>query len=206
MQGKWRVQITIVLVVICCLARAQAQDVPGGWTLTRPNEEVRVTPLPSVAASRSPSDVLLASVEIASMDPAVCCGRNSALEDEAVLGGNTSLKELGEKLRGKHYLDSGQTITVTDQYWSGAAANAGWIIGSLAAQRPLLLDWDDHVYVIYGAVFDEYAYSSGGVTDVVKKLLLVDTRYSGKRRYVVFDRQSDDWNKVTGLLALNVTR
>jgi hypothetical protein len=114
--------------------------------------------------------------------------------------------ELGAKIRGKHYLDSGGSIVVTDQYWPGASVNPGGIIGSLVAQRPLLMDWDGHLYVVYGALFDEYRYDDGRLEWVIKKLSLVDTRFSDKRRYVSFDRQTDDWGKVTGLLALTITR
>jgi hypothetical protein len=117
-----------------------------------------------------------------------------------------SLKEAGEKLRGKHYLDSGETILVADQYWPGASVNPEGIIGSLIAQHPLLMDWDGHLYVLYGAVFDEYRYYDGRIDWVIKKLALVDTRFSDKRRYVSFDRQTDDWSKVSGLLALTITR
>jgi len=204
---KWYFRRSTLLLAIFCCVSAWGQDIPGGWVLTRPNQEVRVAPLPAlVADSKNGSDVMLASVAIAVMDPAVCCGRKSALEDQAALAEGSSLKELGEKLRGKHYLDSGETIFVADQYWSGAAANAGSIVASLAMQHPLLMDWDGHIYVVYGAVFDEYRYSDGVISDVIKKLLLVDTRFSGKRRYVAFDRQTDDWGKVTGLLQLTVTR
>jgi hypothetical protein len=206
-QLKLRVSTLLLVIVSCCVNAHTQQDVPGGWVLTRPNQEVRIVPLPAaVADSKSDSDVMVADVAIAVMDPDVCCGRKSALEDQAALAAGTSLKQLGEKLRGKHYLDSGETIVVTDNYWSGASVNAESIVASLVAQHPLLMDWDGHLYVVYGALFDEYAYSSGGVSDVIKKLLLVDSRYAGKRRYVSFDRQTDDWGKVTGLLALTITR
>jgi hypothetical protein len=205
MLSRMRFASTSLLLICCCMS-AMSQDIPTGWVLTRPNQEIRVSLLAStVAASKDDADVLLASVEVAVMDPAVCCGRKSALEDEAILAQQTSLKQLGEKLRGKHYLDSGETITLNDQYWAGTSVNAENIVGCLGQQRPLLMEWDEHLYVVYGAVFDEYDYS-GAVTDVIKKLLLLNMRYSGKRRYITFDRQTDDWGKVKGLLALAVTR
>jgi hypothetical protein len=206
-QCKWYFRPSALLFIVSCCVGAWGQDIPSGWVLTRPNQEARVAPLPAIVAdSKDGSDVMLASVAVAAMDPAVCCGRKSALEDQAAVAEGTSLKELGEKLRGKHYLDSGGTILVADQYWSGASSNAGNIVSSLMAQHPLLMDWDGQVYVVYGAVFDEYRYSDGGISDVIKKLLLVDTRFSGKRRYVSFDRQTDDWSKVSGLLQLTITR
>ena len=195
---------SLLLVIVACAASAAAQDVPGGWVLTRPNQEMRITSLSAIVAdSRSASDVMVADVAIALMDPEVCCGRKSALED-SVRG--ASLKDLGENLRGKHYLDSGESIVVTDHYWPAANVHAEEIVNLLANQQPLLMDWDGHLYVVYGAEFDEYAYSSGGRADIIKKLLLVDTRYSGRRRYLSFDRQNDDWGKVTGLLALTISR
>jgi hypothetical protein len=148
---------------------------------------------------------MMAALTIAVMDPDVCCGRNSALEDQAASAG-TSLKELGEKLRGKHYLDGGLPFSVADQFWSGASVNAENIVSSLIEQHPLLMQWNDHVFVVYGAEFDEYKSSTGSSMHVIRKLLLVDTRFSDGRRCISFNRQTDDWSKVTGLLALTITR
>jgi hypothetical protein len=41
---------------------------------------------------------------------------------------------------------------------------------------------------------------------VIVKLLLVDTRVDDDRGAFTFNRQADDWNKVSGLLSLTVTR
>jgi len=185
---------------------ADAQTESDGYVV-HPYQEVRVASLPStVADSTSESAVLAASVATAVMKPDVCCDRRSALEDQVASANKASLKELGEKLRGKHYLDSGSPILVADQYWSRSSVSAEDIIGSLMAQRPLLMDWNGRLYVLYGAVFDEYKYYSGKSTHVIRALLLVDARFSDRRRYVSFNRQTDDWGKVTGLLALAITR
>jgi hypothetical protein len=77
--------------------------------------------------------------------------------------------------------------------------NAEDIIGPLMAQHPLLMDWNRPLYVLYGVVFDEYRYQ-GGTVHAIHTLLLVDTRLSDRQRYVSFNRQTDDWGKVTGLL------
>ena len=73
-------------------------------------------------------------------------------------------------------------------------------------QHPLLIDWNGHLYVLYGAVFDEYVYSNSTTQHVLKTLSLIDTRYSDERRYVSFNRQNDDWGKLTGSLTLSITR
>jgi hypothetical protein len=54
-------------------------------------------------------------------------------------------------------------------------------------------------------MFDEYRYQSGTV-HALCMLLLIDTRFRDRRRYVSFDRQADDSEKVTGLLALTIKR
>jgi hypothetical protein len=134
----------------------------GVLYVVHPNQEVKVVALPSaVATSTSESAVLAASIATALMEPDVCCGRNSALEDRIPSARGLSLKELGERLRGKHYLDDGLPILIADQYWSGASVKAEDIISSLMTQHPLLMDWNGRLYVLYGAVFDEYIYFSG---------------------------------------------
>ena len=163
--------------------------------------------------------MLAASVAAAVMDPDVCCGRNSALEDPITVassptGGEISLRAVGQRLRGKHYLDSGAPVFVADQYWPAApieqnSVKAGDIIASLLAQRPLLMNWDGHLYVVYGALYDVCAAGSldypGYNFPAIRTFLLVDTRFSDRRRYVSFNRQTDDWGKVTGFLALAIT-
>jgi hypothetical protein len=198
--------LTLLFVAIMCCA-VRAQDQPNGGYVVHPNQEVRVASLPStVASSTSESAVLTASLTTAIMQPDVCCDRNSALEARIPSARNMSLKDLGEKLRGKHYLESGLSVQVTDQYWSGASVNIEDIIISLTAQHPLLMEWNGHLYVVYGAVFNEYVYNSGLIQHILKTLLLIDVRFSDQRRYVTFNRQTDDWGKVTELLALTVTR
>jgi len=209
MQFKLQPPASILLLMITesCCVNANSQTDVGPSYVFHPNQEVRVAALPSaVAVSTSESAVLAASVATAVMERDVCCGPNSALEDQVASANKVSLRELGQKLRGKHYLDDGSSMIVADQYWSGASVNAEDIISSLMAQRPLLMDWSDHLYVLYAAVFDEYIAYSGPNIHVIHTLLLVDTRFSDRRRYVSFDRQTDDWGKVTGLLALAITR
>lgn len=207
MRFKLRLPASTLLlaIVISCCVSANGQD-DGDGCVFHPNQEVRVVSLPSVVAdSPSESAAFAASIATELMERDVCCGRNSALEDQVTGAKGLSLKELGEKLRGKHYLDDGLPIFITDQYWSGASVNPEGIIGTLKVQRPLLMDWNGHLYVLYGAVFDENLCTDEALHSI-HTLLLIDTRFSDHRRYVTFDRQTDDWGKVSGLLALAVTR
>jgi len=196
----------IVIVIFCSVSAHGQLDGAEGYTF-HPNQVIQVASLPSVVAdSTADADVLTASVASAVMDPDVCCDRKSALVDQLGSVTTSSLQAVGEELRGKHYLDSGASIVISDQFWAGAAIHAEEIIATLAAQRPLMMVWKGHLYVVSGAIFDEYLYYSGANMCVIHKLLLVDTRFSGKRRHVTFDRQTDDWSNVSGLLSLAITR
>jgi len=200
-----RLSLLAFLALVAVSTSAQDQQTEG--YVVHPNQEVRVASLPSVVAdSSSDTSVLAASVAIAVGDPAICCERNSTLVDQVGSVTNFSLRELGEKVRGKHYLDSGNSITITDQYWPASGTSPEQIVGALLAQRPLLMLWNDRLFVVYGAVFNEYVYDSGTRTRAIQKLLLLDTRFDDDRRRVTFDRQTDDWGKVSGLLALTITK
>lgn len=195
-----------LLILIFCSPAANGQT-EGQSYVIHPDQEVQVASLPLIVAdSSSDADLLTASVATAVMNPEICCGRKSALADQVGTVTRFSLEELGAKLRGKHDLDNGESIVIRDEYWPGAGVNAEKIVGTLQAQRPFLMTWNGHLYVLYGAVFDQYVYDDGGIMHVIEKLLLLDPRFDDDRRYVTFNRQTDDWSKVSGLLSLTITK
>jgi hypothetical protein len=169
-----------------------------------PNQEVRVSDLPSLTAkSTNASDVLATSVEIIFRDKEVCCGKNSALEDRVQSADPLSLKDVGDKLQGRHVLSDGRPIMVTAEYLPAASVNSGALISALMEKRAPLMEWNSHLYVVYGVIFDETLdYSTGARSDAIRKFLLLDTRFSDERREVSFNRLTDDWGKVQGLLML----
>lgn len=168
-----------------------------------PNVEIRVSDLPALTAkSRDPSDVLAASVEISFRDKHICCGKNSVLEDDIQRPDPKSLKDVGAKLQGRHLLSDGRPIMVTAEYVPATEVNPGQIIGSLREKRLPLTEWDSHIYVLYGAIFDETLDPETGTVDAIHKLLFLDTRFADARREVIFNRDTDDWGKMQGLLML----
>ena len=192
--------------VLICLATlsAFAQDEPA--YVFHPNQEVHVTHLPALTAeSRNPSAVLAAALETILRDKAVCRGKDSALED-TLLAAPTSLQELRAKLQGKHVLSDGRSVTVSAEYVPQSSITPDLMISALSDQHALLIRWKSHFYVLYGAIFDETVYSSGQRQFAVHKLLLLDPRFSDRRRQTEFNRDSDDWGKVEGLLTLAVAR
>jgi hypothetical protein len=170
-----------------------------------PNHEIRINDLPTLTAkSRDASAVLATSLEIVFRDTEICCGKDSALEDSVQRADPRSLKDVGDKLRGRHLLSDGRSIMVMAEVWPAAAGNAssGSPISEIMEKRPLLMEWNSHWYVVYGVNYGEIVAADGTQSETILKFLLLDTRYSDERRSVSFDRQTDDWGKVQGLLML----
>ncbi len=172
-----------------------------------PNKEVRIADLPSVTAkSKDASDVLAASVEIILRDQQVCCGKDSALEDDIQRADRKSLKDVGNKLQGRHLLSDCRPITVTAEYVPASSVNPSNLIATLTEKQAPLLEWNSHLYVVYGVIFDLTVDDTNQAkTYAIRKVLLLDPRFSDHCREVAFDRQTDDWGKVQGLLMLKAT-
>jgi hypothetical protein len=197
---------SVLLSLASCLAFGQ--ETPGGWKVYRPNQEVRVPQLPQLMArTHDLSDVLLTSLDIVFHDPGVCCGKDSALEDRALTADPLSLKEIASKIRGRQLLSDGRPITISAELLpTSPSLDISWqIVGLLKDKQALLLVWNSHLYVLHGVVFDEVGSEDGSSAYMIHKLLLLDTRYSDSRREVTFNRDTDDWGKVQGVLRLSVT-
>jgi hypothetical protein len=179
-----------------CLGQVQAYS---------PNQEIRIPNLPLLTAkSRNASDVLAASVEIIFQDGKVCCGKNSALEDNVQAADPKSLKDVANKLQGRHLLSDGRPIMITAEYLAPASVNVSQLMNTLMEKHPLLMEWNSHLYVAYGVIFDQTLDQDGGIMNAIHKIFLLDTRFSAedKRREISFDRLTDDWGKVQGVVML----
>jgi hypothetical protein len=198
--------IFIFLIFVSCLVQGQE----GNASVFLPNQEVRVADLPALTApSKSSSAVLTTVLETVLNDKTVCCGRDSALEDSVLYAAESdpvSLQELSAKLRGRHLLSDGRHITVSAEYFSQSSIYANLIVRTLLDQHAPLIAWKTHLYVLYGAIFDETRYYSGPREYAIHKLFLLDPRFSDQRREIVFNRDIDDWGKVEGLLTLAVSQ
>jgi hypothetical protein len=184
------------VVFVCVVSCAHGQTY-------YPNTELRLNDLPLVTAkSKDPSDVLAASLEIIFRDRDVCCGKNSALEDDVQRADPKSLKDIATRLQGRHLLSDGRPIKVTAEYVPATAIVTGALIGTLNDKQPLLMEWNSHLYVVYGLIYSTTYTDDGGRVDSIFKIFLQDPRFSGQRREVTFDRQTDDWGKAQGLLTL----
>jgi len=169
------------------------------------DQELEVHHLPSLMArSQDPPDVLLTSLDTIIHDRAVCCGKNSALEDSALAADPKSLKDVASKLEGRHLLSDGRPIMVTTEYLPAEQASSGHLITMILNQHAALMEWNSRLYVVHGVVYVWEGYSipdgGGGSMAVMRRLLLWDTRFSDSRREVVFNLNTDDVSKVQGFL------
>ena len=198
---------SVLFIYTLVSGAAQAQESGTTSPVFLVDQEVRVPNLPTLTApSKTRSAVMVTALDTILHEPAVCCGKNSALEDVALyasLANGLSLQELSAKLQGKHLLSDGQPIVVTGQYIPQSSIYVGFIVRTLQDQHALLIEWNSHVYVLYGAIYDETRDPYAGNQDSIHKLFLLDLRFSDQRREVVFDRETDDWGKVGGLLTIS---
>jgi hypothetical protein len=183
---------SLLLIVLSCLAIGQ---------VSYPILEVHISDLPTLRArTKDPSDVLLTSFDIILRDREICCGKDSALADSVEKADPTSLKDIATKLQGRQLLSDGRPIMVTAQYVAPDAIGADALINTLQAKHALLMEWNSHMYVCYGVTYRKDYAEDGAMIDTIQTFLLLDTRYLDSRREVVFNRETDDWKKVQGML------
>lgn len=196
-----------VTALLCLVSLAYRQDVPSSSPAVKPNQEIRVAHLPRLAArSPDPSYVLLTSLDIIFHDHGVCCAKDSALGDSAAAADPSSVKDIIAKLRGRHLFSDGRPVMISVlDLAPQATRNPGTVVRALTNKRAMLLMWNSHLYVLYGALFDEAQYADGSLAESINQLFLLDPRYSDSRREVSFKREKDDWNQVEGLLLLSVS-
>ncbi len=194
------------LVLYCIAFLILVSRFAGGQQVLS-HQEVRVTDLTMrTAQSTDSTDVLAAELETIFHDPAICCERNSALGDTVRSAGSLSLKAISAKLAGRHIMNDGRPIVVAADYLSSESANPDRIIAPLLKNHATLMEWNSHFYVMYGVIFNEIVDpESGQRNHVIHKLLLLDARFADVRREATFNRESDDWKRVQGLLTLSAT-
>ena len=165
-------------------------------------KSVSIDTLPKLMArSHDAPDVLLTSLDTIVHDRDVCCGKDSALEDSAQRADPASLQSVAAKLQGRHLLSDGRPIMVTAQYVAPEAINGSLLVETLRQKHAMLMQWKSHLYVLYGVTYvEDYDPNTGIAVENISRLLLIDARYSDARRNVEFNRVTDDWSQVRGVV------
>jgi hypothetical protein len=193
--------ITLLLLTSCFV---RSQETPA-QNRFRPNQEVRVSGLAAqTATARDPAAVLKASLETILHDPEVCCGNKSALQGAVLSADPLSFKDLSTRLQGKYDLDDGRRSTVTADYVPASSITSSALLLPLLKNRASLVEWKSHLYVLYGAFFDEIYDSDEARIFEIHTLYLLDPRFSDARREATFDRKNVDSNELQSLLVLKL--
>jgi hypothetical protein len=194
-------------VSILFASAAQGQDYGTILSAVHPDQQAIVESVHLQPAIANDSNAAVAAALATVInDPKVCCSENSSLGTAPVTDDRVSLHDLANKVGGRHVLSDGETLNVTANYIPATTLSSDQIILPLMKQQPILMAWKSHLYVLYGAVYDDKVYTDGHHEYVIHKLLLLDPSAAAPNRQAAFDRQKDDWSQVEGLLLLKVAK
>jgi hypothetical protein len=187
-------------VIVSCLTICWAHAQTGNL-----DQEFRIRDLPSLTArSTEASDLLATALEIVFNNRDVCCGKNSAVAEDVPSSDPRSLKDIANKLRGKHLLSDGRTVTVATEYLSPGQVTADHVIYKLREKHAPLMIWNSQLYVVEGVTY-VVTPNRGAKSYFLHKFLLLDCRFSDSRREVTFDRSTGESGEVEGLLFLEAS-
>ena len=195
------------LVAVCTLLLgfyAQAQEVPDNEVF-HPNQRVIVANLPLVTAKESSASASAkAAVAIVLSSAKIKCDPRSQVESVIESNAGTSLNALISKVDGATCSSDGQSQKVNASFIPNGSIVGNNVIASILQQKPLLMQWRGAVYVLYGVVYDQHLHQSGLQDNVIREFLLLDPRYRGNRRFIVFDSKANDFREVEGVATVSV--
>ena len=198
----------VVLVVsFFLIGPLTGQDVPlGGYPVVHPYRRIQISNLAGISSTDTTSPAITkAALAIVISASKVNCEHDSQLESIADANAGASLQTLVTKVAGAFCSENGRRFRVTASFVPNSAIQGNNIIASLKQGQPLLIEWKDVLYVLYGVVYDERIHSSGRQDNFIREFLLIDPRYSDKRRLVTFERDKDNFAEVEGIASIRTT-
>ncbi len=175
-----------------------------------PNQKVEVHDVPSVLASQKCENFAWASdVE------AVLRKQNIPLDQhfwaDKIYGGALclpsagSFRDLKGFIDGDYVLPDGRHVHLEASYLNSTPNQTEQILGPLTQQRPILLYWRDHAYLLVGAHWDAYVYPTGQRDIRITQLTLEDPYEQGKDRIVEFDPTKQNLSELGGIFEVQAT-
>lgn len=114
------------------------------------------------------------------------------------------LEELSQRISHDYVLADGQRFRLAAQFTSGAPTQADPLIVSIRQNRPLMLLWRNHSYLLTGMDYDEYIAPTGNKMFIVTELKLFDPAAEEGKRDLTFSRDHDNPDDLNGMLELSV--
>ncbi len=193
------------LAVIFSLALPLAAQDIGDVEVVHPNQRVIIPDLLFITAPDTGSPaVAKAAVAIVLSGSKIKCDPGSQVEHMAETIAGPSLRALADKISGASCATNGQIRRIAANFVPNTAIQADNLLASLLQRKPLLMEWKNELFVLYGIVYDERLHSDGHRVNVIRELLLIDPRYSDKRRLKAFVREKDNLAEVAGVASVTV--
>ncbi|HEU5232667.1 MAG TPA: hypothetical protein VFU50_07410 [Terriglobales bacterium] len=111
---------------------------------------------------------------------------------------------LAKAISHDYVLQDGQQFGLQARFTPGAPVQADPLIVSVRQNRPLMLLWRNHPFLLTGLTYDEYIAETGNKMFVVTELQLFDPLGEPGKRTVVFSRDQDSPDDINGVLDLVV--
>ncbi len=192
--------VMLPVIAFFILGSALAQDFVPDPEFVHPNQQANVSNLAVIKApDESKAAVAKTALAIVLSAEGKTCDTASHVYTVLEANGNSSLRELSGTLAGASCLMKGRTVHLGARFTPNGSIQADDMIAPILHGKPLLIRWNDEVYVLYGVVYDEHLHNSGKSENVIRRLLLIDPRHSVEQRLVLFDRQKDDFAQVEGI-------
>ncbi len=195
-----------VFIFVACIA-AMAQDAIKSTVAYLPNQTARIHHVQlRPVLSGSPAASLAVLLQAAFHDPEICCEKGSALQHDLETFNTSSLQAVGDRVKGRRLLQGGRWITVDVEYVEEPSVTAAVLVGDALQSKLVLMEWNDHVYLLKSVMFDETRYNDGSSDYVIREMVLLDPQSKARNHEVTFDRHKDNWGKIKSLLTLTAQK
>ena len=114
------------------------------------------------------------------------------------------LDDLAQRISHDYVLPDGQKFVLSARFTPGCPTQADPLILSIRQQRPIMLLWRNHGYLLTGMVYDEFIAPTGNKMFMVTELQLFDPAGEEGKRQVSFVRDRDNPDDLNGLLELSI--
>ena len=112
------------------------------------------------------------------------------------------IADLAQRISHDYVLPDGQRFRLDAQFTAGAPSQADPLIVAMRQNRPLMLIWRNHSYLLTGMAYDEYIAPTGNRMFMVQSLTLFDPDGDEGKREVAFVRDRDNPDDLNGLIEL----
>ncbi|HXZ80613.1 MAG TPA: hypothetical protein VEG30_11825 [Terriglobales bacterium] len=202
-----RCAVLVLLISILALATASlAKKKPGSSLQQNPGQTADLSDPPFFAAAQKCENwAWAAGVQTILKAQGVNIRQNywiqKANAGELCVETPMDLGDIASVIDGDYVLDDGDKVHLDSRVAAGAPTDVGMIVASIKLNRPLLLFWKSHAYLVEGITYDEYLYPNGQRMLEAREIRLVDPY---DKKPASFVKGQDDASEISGTLEVIV--